>query len=91
MKSTAVLELMTRDHLKIAKLLNEVESSLDDDHATVMKVFDTFKWELEKHFFTEEKALFTQYEPSDAVSGHAINVQVRQAVVDGCPCFTMIK
>lgn len=70
MKSTSILELMIADHGKILKLLNEVEKSIGIELVSLMKVFDTFEWELEKHIFTEEKAIFTSYSPKNIVEGY---------------------
>jgi iron-sulfur cluster repair protein YtfE (RIC family) len=72
MKSTAILELMVADHAKILKLLTDVERSLGKDVAEVLKVFNTFEWELEKHMFTEEKAIFTSYTPTNIFEGYQI-------------------
>ncbi len=70
MKSTSILELMIADHSKILKLLHDVEKSSGMELVSVMKVFDTFEWELEKHIFTEEKAIFTSYSPTNIVEGY---------------------
>ncbi|MFH1101472.1 MAG: hemerythrin domain-containing protein [Methanobacteriota archaeon] len=73
MKSTAILELMVKDHGKLVQLLSDVEKSVGAQTLTVMKVFDSFQWALEKHFFTEEKAIFTSYNP--------VNIQVGYRMV----------
>lgn len=70
MKSTSILELMTADHIKILKLIHDVEKSIGIELVSLMKVFDTFEWELEKHIFTEEKAIFTSYSPKNIVEGY---------------------
>jgi len=70
LKSTSILELMTRDHSKILKLLHDVENSIGIELVSLMKVFDTFEWELEKHIFTEEKAIFSSYSPKNIVEGY---------------------
>jgi iron-sulfur cluster repair protein YtfE (RIC family) len=70
MKSTSILELMTADHAKILKLIHDVEKSIGIELVSLMKVFDTFEWELEKHIFTEEKAIFTSYSPQNIVEGY---------------------
>lgn len=70
MKSTSILELMTADHAKILKLIHDVEKSIGIELVSLMKVFDTFEWELEKHIFTEEKAIFTSYSPKNIVEGY---------------------
>jgi hypothetical protein len=70
MKSTAILDLMIKDHGKIVKLLLDVEKSIGMELISTMKVFDTFEWELEKHIFIEEKAIFTSYKPMNIVEGY---------------------
>jgi iron-sulfur cluster repair protein YtfE (RIC family) len=70
MKSTAILDLMIKDHGKIVKLLLDVEKSIGMELISTMKVFDTFEWELEKHIFIEEKAIFTSYKPTNIVEGY---------------------
>jgi hemerythrin-like domain-containing protein len=70
MKSTAILDLMVEDHGKIVRLLDTVEKSRELDILSLMKAFDTFEWELEKHIFTEEKAIFTSYNPTNIVVGY---------------------
>lgn len=72
MKTTAILELMTADHAKIIKLLADVERSLGKEVTETLKVFNTFEWELEKHMFTEEKAIFTSYTPTNVFEGYQI-------------------
>lgn len=70
MKSTAILDLMMKDHGKIVKLLLDVEKSIGMELISTMKVFDTFEWELEKHIFIEEKAIFTSYKPTNIMEGY---------------------
>jgi len=70
MKSTILTELMVRDHGKIMKMLHEVEKSIGMELVSTMKVFDTFEWELEKHMFVEEKAIFTSYNPKNIAAGY---------------------
>jgi hypothetical protein len=70
LKSTAILDVMIKDHGKIVKLLLDVEKSIGMELISTMKVFDTFEWELEKHIFIEEKAIFTSYHPTNIVEGY---------------------
>jgi hemerythrin-like domain-containing protein len=70
MKSTTILDLMIEDHGKIVKLLLDVEKSIGMELVSTMKVFDTFEWELEKHIFIEEKAIFTSYRPTNIIEGY---------------------
>ena len=51
-------DLMKKSHYKIEKLLNE----FGKDNS----LFNKFKWELEKHLFIEEKAIFIFYNPKDS-------------------------
>jgi hypothetical protein len=71
-KSTALSELMVKDHVHILKLLKEVTSHLGDDVELVMRVFQNFKWHIEKHFFVEERAIFTAYNPEHVFEGYDI-------------------
>jgi iron-sulfur cluster repair protein YtfE (RIC family) len=72
MKSTAILNLMVKDHARLIKLLTNVEHSLNQDLVILMNAFDIFEWELEKHIFTEEKAIFTSYDPVDVIKGYTM-------------------
>ena len=47
--------LMLKEHERLDKELRDVENSSDD----IENLFNKFKWNLEKHFFIEEKAIFT--------------------------------
>lgn len=71
-KEIGILPLMVKDHCKIEKLLDEFEESTGKDHETILKAFNKFSWELEKHIFVEEKAIFTSYSPKDVVEGYAM-------------------
>ena len=70
MKATLLTELMIKDHGKIVKMLHDVEKSIGMELISTMKVFDTFEWELEKHMFVEEKAIFTSYNPENVATGY---------------------
>jgi iron-sulfur cluster repair protein YtfE (RIC family) len=70
MKATVLTDLMVKDHGKIVKMLHDVEKSIGMELISTMKVFDNFEWELEKHMFVEEKAIFTSYNPKNIASGY---------------------
>jgi hemerythrin-like domain-containing protein len=70
MQFKTISEVMKRDHDKIVKLLNDLDNCIDLDKLILKKAFDTFKWELEKHLFIEEKVIFTSYEPKDFEVGY---------------------
>ena len=69
---------MVRDHDKIVKMLNDLGKCIDLDKQTLKKAFEMFKWELEKHLFTEEKVIFTYYEPEDYEEGYKMVPQLMQ-------------
>lgn len=68
--NTRILHIMVKDHHRIEDLIDEVERSLDDEFDEMEKTFDLFEWQLQKHIFAEEKAIFTFYEPEDIPSGY---------------------
>ncbi|UCH89681.1 MAG: hemerythrin domain-containing protein [Thermoplasmata archaeon] len=64
-KSNSILKIMLKDHGKIIKLLDDFESSAGEGSQKRTDSYNAFKWELERHFLTEETAIFTSYEPED--------------------------
>jgi len=54
-KAKTICDIMLAEHKKIHKLLEKFKKDLDK------RVFFEFKWTLEKHFFVEEKVIFTVY------------------------------
>jgi len=69
-KSLSILDLMVKDHKKIQELLEKLEEETKNDFESMEKAFIKFEWELEKHVFTEEKAIFTSYNPDDVIEGY---------------------
>ena len=69
-EKNSILELMIRDHCKIEKLINELEEKSKFNFESMKISFYRFEWELEKHIFTEEKAIFTSYNPEDVSEGY---------------------
>jgi hypothetical protein len=57
--STSITNIMLKEHERIKKNLDEFEQELNKDLKKSIKIFEIFKWTLEKHFFIEEKAIFT--------------------------------
>ena len=82
MKTTSIVDLMTADHTKILKLLQDVEKSIGIELVSLMKVFDTFEWELEKHIFTEEKAIFSSHGSWQGGHGKGVEAYSRYFGVD---------
>ena len=69
-KTTNILALMVKDHCKIENLINDLEDKTKKDFDSMVKSFNKFEWELEKHIFTEEKAIFTSYKPENVIEGY---------------------
>ena len=67
---TSILKIMIRDHCKIENLINKLEEATKEDFELMAQAFNKFEWELEKHIFTEEKAIFTSYNPEDVIEGY---------------------
>jgi hypothetical protein len=72
MKSTELLNVMVKDHYRIMKYLKDVENNLKSDFEVLLKKFNTFEWSLEKHFFVEERAIFTAYNPDYIEDAHQL-------------------
>ena len=66
----SITRLMIKDHSKLLDLLNNLEEKSKENFISVKKAFLKFKWELEKHIFIEEKAIFTDYNPIDITEGY---------------------
>ena len=69
-ESSNILVLMVKDHCKIEELINNLEQNIEKDAPKVAESFDRFEWNLEKHIFIEEKAIFTSYNPEDIIEGY---------------------
>ena len=65
-----ILPKMIKDHCKIEGLLDELEEDAKKGHNNMKKSFKRFEWELEKHLFVEERAVFTKYSPTDVSEGY---------------------
>ena len=66
----SILKIMIKDHCKIEELINNLENSSKLNYESMNKAFNRFEWELEKHIFIEEKAIFTSYNPDDVIEGY---------------------
>ena len=72
MKSTAILDLMVQDHNRLIEYLKDVEINLGRDFGFLSNSFNVFQWNLEKHFFVEERAIFTSYNPDRVDEGYKV-------------------
>ena len=59
----SIKQLMDDEHQRINKILNKFEEELNySSFENLAKIFNQFKWNLDKHFFVEEKAIFDIFE-----------------------------
>jgi len=65
-----IFSLMIKDHCKIEELISKLEEKSKEDFESMKKAFNNFEWELEKHIFAEEKAIFTSYNPENVREGY---------------------
>jgi len=70
MSENDILPRMIKDHCKIEFLIDKLEENAKGDPSTIIKAFNKLEWELEKHIFVEEKAIFTSYNPEDVTEGY---------------------
>ena len=63
-----ISKIMKKHHGQIDRLLKNFNSKLNSGSSEVELAFNTFKYELEKHFFIEEKAIFTFIYSNDSES-----------------------
>ena len=61
-----ISDLMRKNHYRIEQLLKEFKTIYEKNPKLIFSSFDKFKWELEKHLFIEEKAIFIFYSPKDS-------------------------
>jgi hemerythrin-like domain-containing protein len=54
----SISKLIMKEHKKINEILSSIEKNLDDFEKTKIN-FSKFKWNIEKHFFIEEKAILS--------------------------------
>ncbi|MFA5020245.1 MAG: hemerythrin domain-containing protein [Candidatus Pacearchaeota archaeon] len=54
-----IRQKMLEEHGRIDSMLSEFEGSLNSKNAE--EIFNRFKWNLEKHFFIEERAIFAMH------------------------------
>ncbi len=50
-----------QEHVRVRDMLNQIEQEMTTDFNKAKQDFSKVKWNLEKHFFMEEKATFELY------------------------------
>lgn len=72
MKPTTLTNFMINDHAIMHGLFVQIENNIKKDTKSLIKAIDEFEWKVKKHYFVEEKAIFTAYEPKNTSEGYAM-------------------
>jgi len=67
-----------KDHEKILKLLETIETNIEQDFELVLKSFNAFEWNFEKHVFVEERAIFASDNPTNIVKKYPIILELQE-------------
>ncbi len=54
----SISKIMLKQHYEIDKCIHRFDTALKQDDLDLRGPFNKLKWEIEKHFFIEEKAIF---------------------------------
>ena len=72
MKPTSLTNFMINDHAIMHGLFKAIEKNIERNSKSLMKAIDEFEWKVKKHYFVEEKAIFTAYEPKNTSDGYSM-------------------
>lgn len=72
MKPTTLIDFMINDHAVMHGLFKAIEKNIEKDTKSLTKAINEFEWKVKKHYFVEEKAIFTAYEPKDTSDGYSM-------------------
>lgn len=68
-----ISEVMIEEHGRLTKMLLNLIKNIESKKE-IKKIFIEFKWNVEKHFFIEEKAIFSAYSSKVEVGKKVINL-----------------
>jgi hemerythrin-like domain-containing protein len=77
MADESISGLMLRDHARIEASLNKLKNGLAEDFIALMDYFKDFKWEVERHFFFEERVIFSDLNLKDEETSVMVNKILR--------------
>jgi len=69
-----ISEIMMKEHRKIDSMLEDFEKLENTNYKESKIAFSIFKWNLDKHFFIEEKVIFHIYNSSTEENFDVINL-----------------
>jgi hemerythrin superfamily protein len=73
-----ITQLMLGHHALIDVLLTAFKDTLAKNPEEAEKLFDEFRWELDKHFFVEERAIFKFCEPPEDEICRLVNKLIKE-------------
>lgn len=76
-QNQSITEIMLKHHIRIIDLLNIITDKVQQKNTALADVLSKFRWELEKHFFLEEKAIF-QLHYSENVETNRIKTRLKK-------------
>ena len=80
-KDNTILNLMTEHHALIEVYLSIVQNKLNESPEMIKEAFDNFKWQLEKHFFFEERSIFPSYKAGNKEIGGLIREIISEHII----------
>lgn len=69
----SIADMMIRHHYNIENLITAFNEKKEKDTKILLDVFQRIKWEIEKHFFLEENAIFIFYDPKSKDDSRIVN------------------
>jgi hemerythrin superfamily protein len=73
MVDESISKLMLRDHARIEASLSRLTNGMAGDFKALMDYFRDFKWEVERHFFFEERVIFSDLKMRDKETSNIVN------------------
>lgn len=74
MSKLRIADVMRDEHIRLTKMLLGLMSVVSADSEGTFKKFIEFKWNIEKHFFVEEQAIFAVYTSKVDVGRREVNL-----------------
>ena len=75
--NNSIIAIMDKEHKRLLDLLLNIENDLNDID-NLKRSINNFKWNLEKHFFVEEKVIFKIYSNSIAEEIIDLNILIKE-------------
>lgn len=73
MSDESIVKLMLKEHARIETSLNRLRNGLIGDFTALRDYYKDFKWEIERHFFFEERVIFSDLKLNDKELSNMVN------------------